>query len=75
MYAGNFSGRRDNFFSYKHFGSLNPDNSRLGECHEMARLRLLSRILYQRRKINSAKPTMIERPRKTPRKRDIEGYE
>ena len=31
--------RRDNFSSYKLFGSPNRDNSRCNECHEMPRLR------------------------------------
>jgi len=36
-------GKRDNFSSYKRFGSPNRDTSRRGECHVMPRFRVLTK--------------------------------
>ena len=50
-------GRRDNFSSYKHFGSPNRDHSWCGECH----LGLKAEICIKEVTIKSANPTVIER--------------
>ena len=53
------------------FGSPNRDNSRRGECHTIPRFSISSRNLYPRTESNSAKPTVIDWPWETQRKRDI----
>ena len=39
-------GKRDNFSTYKRFGSPDRDISRRGECHVMLRFRIYSRNSY-----------------------------
>ena len=64
MLAGRvtLAARRDKFSSRKHLSSPIWNNSWRGGCHVML-------------KINSAKPSVIEWPRKTQRMRDVKGYE
>ena len=53
-------GERDNFSSYKCFGSPTRDSSQRGKCHVMPRSRILkAEIGITEVKINSAKHTVI----------------
>ena len=53
---GELSGRRDNFFSYKHFGSPTWDNSRCVESHVFLKLSVLKHkfTLEKQNKLNKA---------------------
>ena len=53
---GELSGRRDNFFSYKHFGSPTGDNSRPVESHVFLKFSVLKHkfTLKKQNKLNKA---------------------